>query len=291
MKYNKSYVGFIYLISILFIFTNCKKNTVNNENSISQNKEPLFLNFYPKMNDEKFLSSLIKLNNNKTLFNNKFIINSNGKELKFDINNNPDNIELYHKEEQNYTNKSFDDKNPKYNENQYKKTIIELKNIFEKKYHNTIDLEDVFNTQKNINPNNFYLYEFFLNEEIHLENQNSFFIYKTKNKTILFCYSIKGKGLYNSGKNVFEITTTNELENNNLDLDISNTLESNIFNVSEHIPDFSLEIRFRYYRNNDFENLIKEIEKKIIKDQEKEVLENKNQNSSKKRIKENINKL
>ncbi|WP_439554430.1 hypothetical protein [Flavobacterium macrobrachii] len=295
----------LFLISSIFLLNSCKKNeeVINLNNT--QNIKPLFLDFYPNMEDKEFYLLLNKYDSLGVLENQKFNIDVDNDIFDFSISNNYDNIELsYQKLIANKTNENYFDNFTSHSEKVKLKSMVKkIYNFLEKKYSKD---ENILNnkhlkTKVAIARNNPYYYLF--NKNISSNNFDSF-IFRDQEKTIVLTYEIFANQHYSIpwfseldrilndkiSRKTFKIKVTNNLNQIENDIDITNN-DSLLY--EEHLSKFlfSLNINIKYYNNDVFDGILSNIlsEKKIM--EKNSNLKKVEQEKLNQKQKNNLNKL
>ncbi len=262
----------IFIFSI-FLLNNCKNYEENIDLKEETNTKPLFLDFYPNMEETKFNFLINKYDSLGVLNNKKFNIKIDNDLLDFHIYSSHDNIDLSYskiidyKIDINY----FDDKTS-YNEKvKLKSSVKKLFGFLKNKYSKEENIlnSTYFNTKVSITNKNPY-YSLF-NKNIGLTNYDSF-LFRDEDKTIVLSYRINADRHYSlpwfsfidqafnkkKSNKTFKLIVTNNLNQIEDDLDITNN-DSLLYeeNLSDYL--FALNVNIKYYGNDVFDKMLKDI--------------------------------
>ena len=287
-------------ILLILIQISCKEKAtpVTEINIKKDTAQKLFLAFYPDMNQDFFYHKIDSLNKINTLENDIFYLKLNSEKTGFNISINNKSVELKMLDS---TKRVVMETYPFETVNGFKKKAIEI--ILSIKNNHKEDLiKDNFEHNE----------EFYKALNLYFDTKDyNFEIIKSKRKTIIIRYNIKGNGFYDNTKivdmwdGIIDEKKTKKKEkgiyivevNNNLTdynygplLD-KNSPQNNIFNISENKPFIKADLFINYFYPEDFEEIEENLYKQIKIEQKQTIVKSKEKLKKNEKLIDNKNKI
>ena len=234
------------LTLVAFILLSCDKNKwenrwdkedklkykfVNNNNVQISKKKPVFLTLNPEMTESEFENEIDSLNKSGKLENGEFVTRIYNAIWDFNVYKDKKSINLSYNDE--YRGRFLNSENTKKVIKRYENDIKKFLKVFsEKTTYREYTLDNLFNLDREPGKSTFSKY---------LGYNSRYRILRDSLKTVFLSYFAI------DGDNSFELQTK------------SNTYETRKKQV------ITLSIHLEYYRNKDFDSIIKSMQKEIIK--------------------------